>query len=1035
MTDKGYVYNCILSEKQIREAIESQNSKMPTPAIKSRIQVNRLGAFDVFVQHDWTEEEAGKFRTQLIEELQSRHSIVDVFREDKELLRPVAEIELLTTEEVEDDPYYEELLEKATPPQRKSLHSWFVLPKRAEKQEQVKKPHIVTFYSYKGGVGRSTTLAFAAMQLARKGNKVLVVDFDLEAPGLHSIFNVKPRYGVVDYLIQRPFLTDEETKLLLTKGVNTISGTVTNNKGKIFVLPASKMESHYIEKLSHLDIGMYQVLKNKDYGSLFGRLFSDLTEAFEPDVILVDSRTGIAETGGALLVDYSDDVCFVFTNNSQNFEGLRSIAQHMVSLKKEDEASYPNFVWIHNRMVLERDQKKNDQFRLEIRTEAQKVFELLQPMLEKGTPFNYEEVDYFPQLERFNSKLLEEQSLISESFGKITKFFEKSTNLLSGTETVFPTNDVLQELTDQETGNIQIGTGDASEDFATPEKIRLNFHMSSLMKEAMSPEKYFVRGEIGTGKSSLFHVLQQMESEKRSFIVGDPFTLFTLQDFLQLNQNLVDESDRVGCWTRFWRYHLLYCMSQKRGIVVQSSILNDVLSTFSQRNLEQIALLIQDESKSDEAQRKLRVKDGALANFDLKTTVLYDIADEIISAEPELFKWVFAGLVCFWEEQRIGLSNVTAKVFLRNDVYEDIQPLIGQEYLSDEVAVHIRWNENAGVAMVLKRLLSRSQKLREFVEEQWRIAGDPSRNLWVIDVRYGLQLFENDDTIKFVFNIVFGERFAEQDASVRDYLFSQLSDGNQNMFPWSIIKMFNFFLEYTRAVATKISISESVAVLSMVAQAEHVLMFLISADARYQEFLKYHNALLLVRELERHTFPISHKDLELHMEEESIRYLQNRGLLVVREDKSKSITYRVPQLYLAATSIYQTGSVNKAAMATLCLVQQGDMDAAEKCMLLFLEKNPSDAYCLAGYASFLAGVRGRLDEAEWYFKRAIEMDETNIMALGSYAKFLAYERKDFVKAEEYFKKSLLIDSESERHRKDYEEFLKLREQQTKTTDQ
>src|SRR5690349_15015464 len=47
---------------------------------------------------------------------------------------------------------------------------------------------IVTFYSYKGGVGRSMALANVAVLLARRGLKVLVVDWDLEAPGLERYF-------------------------------------------------------------------------------------------------------------------------------------------------------------------------------------------------------------------------------------------------------------------------------------------------------------------------------------------------------------------------------------------------------------------------------------------------------------------------------------------------------------------------------------------------------------------------------------------------------------------------------------------------------------------------------------------------------------------------------------------------------------------------------------------------------------------------------------------------------------------------------
>src|SRR3954462_4308077 len=42
----------------------------------------------------------------------------------------------------------------------------------------------VTFYSFKGGVGRSMALINVAGILAGRGFRVLVIDMDLEAPGL-----------------------------------------------------------------------------------------------------------------------------------------------------------------------------------------------------------------------------------------------------------------------------------------------------------------------------------------------------------------------------------------------------------------------------------------------------------------------------------------------------------------------------------------------------------------------------------------------------------------------------------------------------------------------------------------------------------------------------------------------------------------------------------------------------------------------------------------------------------------------------------
>src|SRR3989442_12771377 len=48
---------------------------------------------------------------------------------------------------------------------------------------------IITFYSYKGGTGRSMALANVAWILASNGHRVLMVDWDLEAPGLHRYFS------------------------------------------------------------------------------------------------------------------------------------------------------------------------------------------------------------------------------------------------------------------------------------------------------------------------------------------------------------------------------------------------------------------------------------------------------------------------------------------------------------------------------------------------------------------------------------------------------------------------------------------------------------------------------------------------------------------------------------------------------------------------------------------------------------------------------------------------------------------------------
>ncbi len=63
--------------------------------------------------------------------------------------------------------------------------------------------YVITFYSFKGGVGRTMALANVGLELARTGRRVLLVDFDLEAPGLDTFDVLKPDHptpGIVDYV-------------------------------------------------------------------------------------------------------------------------------------------------------------------------------------------------------------------------------------------------------------------------------------------------------------------------------------------------------------------------------------------------------------------------------------------------------------------------------------------------------------------------------------------------------------------------------------------------------------------------------------------------------------------------------------------------------------------------------------------------------------------------------------------------------------------------------------------------------------------
>lgn len=242
-------------------------------------------------------------------------------------------------------------------------------------------PHrgqIVTFYSYKGGTGRSMALANAAWILAANGARVLAIDWDLEAPGLHRYF--------------RPFLTDpdlHETKGLIdifwdatadqvsydvaAKVPELVGGTALsagangrsepdprpgqfvsrfmsvrrrlhgrqipgfaargvaskdwNNdlfpgEGCIDFIGPGRQGPTYSERVNTFDWrGFYRL----GGAALLEALTDNMREQY--DWILIDSRTGVSDTSGICTMQIPDIVVACLTLNRQSIAGVASVME------------------------------------------------------------------------------------------------------------------------------------------------------------------------------------------------------------------------------------------------------------------------------------------------------------------------------------------------------------------------------------------------------------------------------------------------------------------------------------------------------------------------------------------------------------------------------------------------------------------------------------------------------------------------------------------------------------------------------------
>jgi Mrp family chromosome partitioning ATPase len=201
-----------------------------------------------------------------------------------------------------------------------------------------KTPPIISFYSFKGGAGRTTAMASVAIQAARAGKRVLVVDLDLEAPGLNSIFpppsGAAPSIGIVDYLLEKPIL---QSSFDINEMVHIYADKAIVGTGEIRIVGAGHVDDHYLEKLSRLD---YQRLVPSSPtpssphttgtgNSLLNDLLRDLKEAVQPDILLIDSRAGLHDIGGLALSSLAHWHVTFGLDSEQSWAGLRLAIAHL----------------------------------------------------------------------------------------------------------------------------------------------------------------------------------------------------------------------------------------------------------------------------------------------------------------------------------------------------------------------------------------------------------------------------------------------------------------------------------------------------------------------------------------------------------------------------------------------------------------------------------------------------------------------------------------------------------------------------------
>jgi MinD-like ATPase involved in chromosome partitioning or flagellar assembly len=210
---------------------------------------------------------------------------------------------------------------------------------------------ITTFYSYKGGVGRTMAVANVGRLAAAeaRGVPTLLIDWDLDAPGLHEYFPEagSATKGLVEYFL------DAATRLETDPGFRE---GLQGSDGAAVLGAALPMEAYVVDSgapdLYLMTAGAAEAMATNRYQTGLGELdwaalhrdHPCLFQAFRDCLksrygrVLIDSRTGISDVSGICTAVLPDQLVAVFALNAQNRRVARAVAAALEFRRQADAA-------------------------------------------------------------------------------------------------------------------------------------------------------------------------------------------------------------------------------------------------------------------------------------------------------------------------------------------------------------------------------------------------------------------------------------------------------------------------------------------------------------------------------------------------------------------------------------------------------------------------------------------------------------------------------------------------------------------------
>lgn len=819
-------------------------------------------------------------------------------------------------------------------------------------------PYIITFYSFKGGVGRTTAAALVALKFARQGQRVCLIDFDLEAPGLSGIALPDPSaqtlVGVIDYLLERRLATD--SLLPMSDYMVRISDQDIEDKGgELWMMPAGIVDEQYLGKLGRLD---FQAMLVQDFSqSALSRLFQDLQNYKPFDYYVVDARTGITDIGGLALNGLSHLNVMFFGLGEQNVRGMHFVLQHLRPLLKvqnltpEEIAS--RLLIVFSPVPFGRGKREDQDLESELRQTAYDVMvtQIYEPLWPEALSFPAVEDDetpndpvpHHPVLIRYLSDLPLQSDLQGVDYVQsqvfnppydqlVRRILEVKLPLLGQPPVVeagrppAPGPDELASIR-QGLASLQT-TGAAEDDLNSEDVLRARFLPLPHFRFLFDPKAFLILGRKGSGKSALFQVLRfpnyardlanylGLSSEEKEAVQAARWLVgFSRDTHAFLSADALSELDRRarkedmgGFHARFWKYLAVRVVQGKLDPSDGTRLLSDDPQTFMDQLFDSAVALAVDRFLNDLEQKALYPQVGQIY-------LVYDHLDRMLPyGDLAARSRYMNGLIDWWQSRVPQNRWLLAKIFLREDIFDREVVVEDKSKIREGVLRYtIRWVARDNLYRLFLKWAF--DTLREHLEREF-----PRIYRQFVPTPAGVMPPEQEDTIRTVIEWLVGEYMGAGKTKGYTYTWipKHLSDSQGQVAPRWMIALFKEAAE----LAKERQLSAPIIPQKMIRQAlQGPVSTIAVADlkAEYRDELKSEHDTFLpdLFKDEFRTFPQS-KDSLLSFVQSSMRgvdaekiltRLEEIGLLERRKPTKERPEehYQIPDIILYGLGLTRRG--------------------------------------------------------------------------------------------------------------------------------